>query len=359
MNNMYKLFSGIVAIAAMSMLFSCEGPAGPAGKDGEDGVDGIDGTDGTPGVAGNLSCLVCHTQENMDAINNQYAISGHGIGAYVAYTSGAGRAACVQCHTHEGFLYLLENVPNADHSGNPAVPTDIYNATKVGCETCHNNHGSLEDDIEAPIRTIAAVTAIADNSVIDFENNSNLCANCHQSRTSYLASEAIDSVKIGGVMVAVADGNVGISSSRTGPHHGPQSNILMGTVGYGSSSKATHSSLGCTTCHMGESDGVEGGHTFFPSVENCTSCHNGATDFDINGAQTEFDTRMAAIKAKLVEKGIVVDATDLAVVGQYPLAEFKAYWNWISLKEDLSRGVHNPGYTNTMLTVAETGLGLK
>ncbi|HAM99117.1 MAG TPA: hypothetical protein DCQ26_10965 [Marinilabiliales bacterium] len=349
MNKMYKLFSGVVAIAAMSMLVSCEGPAGPAGAD---------GTDGTDGVAGNLSCLECHTQENMDAIQSQYSISGHGIGAYVAYTSGSGRAACVQCHTHEGFLYVLEGVPNADHSGNPAVPTDIYNATKVGCETCHSNHGSLEDSIEAPIRTIAPVIAIADSSVIDFENNSNLCANCHQSRASYLASEALDSVKVGGVMVAVADGNVGISSSRTGPHHGPQSNMLMGTVGYGTSSQGTHSGLGCTACHMGESDGAEGGHTFFPSVENCTGCHEGLANFDHNGKQTEFDNRMAAIRTKLIEKGIVVESTDLAVVGQYPLAEFKAYWNWVSLKEDLSHGVHNPGYTNTMLTIAEAGLGI-
>jgi len=350
---MYKFFSGVVAIVAMSMLVSCEGPEGPAGK------DGVDGTDGTDGVAGNLSCLECHTQVNMDAIQSQYSISGHGVGAYVAYTSGAGRAACVQCHTNEGFLYVLEGVPNADHSGNPAIATEIFNATKIGCETCHSNHGSLEDGIEAPIRTVASVTAIADGTVIDFENNSNLCANCHQSRESYQKQEAVDSVKVGANWVQVADGNVGIASSRVGPHHGPQSNMMVGVLGYGTSSKATHSDLGCTSCHMGESNGEEGGHTFFPSLENCTGCHAGATSFDINGKQASFDTRMAAIKAKLVEKGIVVDATGLAVVGQYPLADFKGYWNWISMKEDLSRGVHNPGYTNTMLTTAEVSLGLK
>jgi len=350
MKRMYSLFLSLAAFAALSIFTSCEGPAGPAGKD---------GTDGTPGVAGNLSCLECHTEANMDAIQSEYAGSGHGIGAYVAYTSGAGRAACVRCHTHEGFVYFLEEVPNADHSGNPAVATDIYNATKIGCETCHSNHGSLEDSLEPPIKTVAPVTAIADASVINFENNSNLCANCHQSRESYATAEAVDSVKVGGVMVAVADGNVGVSSSRTGPHHGPQGNMLMGTLGYGTSSKATHSGLGCTACHMGESDGSEGGHTFKPGLENCKTCHSDITDFDYHGKQTDFDTRMVAIRAKLVEKGIIVDATDLAVVGQYPLGEFKAYWNWVSLKEDKSKGVHNPAYSNTMLTVAESGLGLK
>jgi hypothetical protein len=345
MKKMYNVLLGVAAIVAMSFFVSCEGPAGPAG------TDGVDGTDGTPGVAGNLSCLECHTQAGMDAIENEYATSGHGLAAYVAYTSGANRAACAQCHNNEGFLYYLSATPGG-------VVTDIFNATKVSCETCHGNHASLEDGIEAPIRTIAPVTAIADGTVIDFGNNSNLCANCHQSRASYAASEAIDSVKVGGVMVKVEAGNVGIASSRTGPHHGPQANMLVGVLGYGNSATHAHTALGCTSCHMGESNGTEGGHTFFPSIENCKGCHSGATDFNIDEAQSNFDTRMAAIRAKLVEKGIIVDATGLAVVGQYPLAEFKAYWNWISLKEDLSRGVHNPTYINTMLTVAEAGLGL-
>jgi hypothetical protein len=350
MNKMFKFLTGVVAIAAVSMLVSCEGPEGPAGK------DGMDGTDGTDGVAGNLSCLECHTQVNMDAIQSQYSVSGHGIAAYVAYTAGAGRASCAGCHNNEGFLYYLD----APATG---VITDVLNATRIDCETCHGNHGSLEDGIEAPIRTVDAVTAIADGTVIDFKNNSNLCANCHQSRASYMASEAIDSVNMGTTAapnwVQVTDGNVGIASSRTGPHHGPQANMLVGVLGYGTTSTASHTALGCTACHMGESDGEEGGHTFFPGVDKCTTCHAGATTFDIGGKQTAFDTRMTAIRAKLVEKGIVVDATSLAKVGQYPLADFKGYWNWICLKEDLSRGVHNPGYTNTMLTTAEVSLGLK
>ena len=195
---------------------------------------------------------------------------------------------------------------------------------------------------------------------MDFDNNSNLCANCHQSRASYQQSEAITTVTIGGVPTTVTDGFVGITSSRTGPHHGPQANILFGQLGYGTSSiNNDHKELGCVGCHMGESSGTEGGHTFFPNVENCKTCHTSATNFDIGGTQTSFDTRMTAIRAKLVEGGILVDASGLAVVGIYPDALFKGYWNWIFLSEDQSRGVHNPGYTETMLATAEANLGLK
>ena len=38
---------------------------------------------------------------------------------------------------------------------------DIPFPTKISCATCHGNHESLEDGITAPLRTVAAITAIS------------------------------------------------------------------------------------------------------------------------------------------------------------------------------------------------------
>lgn len=348
-----------VLMMALMLLFtiSCEGPDGADGvdgingMDGADGADGMDGSDGADGAAGNLSCLGCHTQLRMDEITADYETSVHGEGARAPRGTSA---SCARCHSSEGFIAFV-NAPTADQAGIP-VPS------RISCVTCHGNHRSLEDDITAPLRSTAPIVAIADESgatTFDFGNASNLCGTCHQSRRGYDYYEALDSVSIDGVMTEVGAGNVGINSSHAGPHHGPQTNVLFGDGGYGTSSEATHSGLGCTTCHMG----AEESHTFNPEVATCNTsgCHTGATDFDINGKQASFDTRMAAIAEALVAAGALGgDATE----GYHPAvsivteAQFKAFWNYMYCYEDHSHGVHNPGYISTMLGQAEALLGL-
>ena len=62
----YKSFSKLLllGLSFVFVLASCtkEGPMGLPGADGTDGIDGADGQDG------NQTCLVCHSQANMDAI---------------------------------------------------------------------------------------------------------------------------------------------------------------------------------------------------------------------------------------------------------------------------------------------------
>ncbi|MEN8249585.1 MAG: hypothetical protein ABFS32_11680 [Bacteroidota bacterium] len=372
----------VLAISAMAFAFvtSCEGPEGPAGADGTDGTNGVDGIDGQNG---NVSCLVCHSQSSMDALNALYALSGHNAAGAVAYAGG--RASCAKCHSHEGFSNYLAATPGAD-------AIDIAYPTRIGCKTCHSTHTSLEADITAPMATTAAVTAITDGSTFDFVNNSNLCANCHQSRKDgdsydkYTDAQSFTRKFTGDNIAAYttsANGPAGsatlnatsdtltvvfdvptthvyISSSHAGPHHGPQANVLFGIGGYGSGSTGTHSTLGCVSCHLGTAGTTEGGHSFIPNVDNCTSCHTGATDFDWHGKQTSFDTRLAAIEAALeTAHAIHVDAGEVhPMYSSITREEFKAFWNFMILLEDASRGVHNPGYTETLLTSAETNLGL-
>lgn len=324
--NISILFS-VLGLFVFMIQTGCEGPAGPAGAD------------------ANSSCLECHSEAGMMTINASYEKSGHYAAEAVGYAGG--RGSCTPCHSHEQFMNYMEATPGADF-------VDIAYPTKIKCQTCHEDHSNLEEPIAVPLTTMEPVTGIADGMVYDFEGSSNLCAQCHQSRRGYDYYEALDSVKIDDVMTAVGDGMVAINSSHAGPHHGPQVTTLFGQGGYGTSETHAHTSVGCTGCHMGETGDDEGGHSFKPNPDNCTQCH-GAIEFP------NFDSRMEAIAAKLVEVGALSgDAEEgyhptVSIVKQ---AEFEAFWNYMMLYEDHSRGAHNPAYFKTLLSRAEANLGI-
>ena len=66
----------IVLFAVLALFFiGCEGAEGPAGADGADGADGIAGVDGTDGADGNVTCLVCHSDENLALKQHEFAAS--------------------------------------------------------------------------------------------------------------------------------------------------------------------------------------------------------------------------------------------------------------------------------------------
>ncbi|NQV15334.1 hypothetical protein HQ531_07740 [bacterium] len=345
-----------ILMMALMVMFtvSCEGPAGA------DGAEGAVGAVGPEGPAATLACLDCHSAANMDGIEEMYALSQHSIGATTAYAGG--RADCSRCHSSEGFRNFLAATPGVD-------PSDIDYQTVISCATCHANHRSLEDDLDVPLRTVAPIVGIADGTIYDFEGPSNLCGTCHQSRRAYTYYEEIDSVWTDDVNgddsldFVVPEGSVYINSSHAGPHHGPQVNTLFGDGGYGTSSVGTHASAGCTTCHMGEAGLTEGGHSFWPNVDNCMECHTTVTDMAafLEEKQAAFNTRLGAIAEALVVAGALSgDATEgyhphVAVVTE---DVFKAFYNYMVMYEDHSHGVHNPGYFNTLLTGAELWLGL-
>ncbi|MES0338425.1 MAG: hypothetical protein ABUK15_00005 [Anaerolineales bacterium] len=143
-----------------------------------------------------------------------------------------------------------------------------------------------------------------------------------------------------------------ITSSHWGPHHGPQSSMLLGVAGAGvEGSPSAHFTMvadTCVSCHVGEG----GDHTFEPDVAACTGCHADAEDFDVNGLQTEVEALTADLGEKLEAAGLLLDGHPNP--GTFPAAQTQAAWNWIYIVlEDKSLGVHNPAYTKAML---EAGL---
>jgi hypothetical protein len=150
-----------------------------------------------------------------------------------------------------------------------------------------------------------------------------------------------------------------ITSTHWGPHHGPQSAMLMGLAGAGdvTGNAASHYTLvegTCVTCHMGENDD----HTFDPDIAACQSCHSGIEEFDFSGLQTEVQEGLDQLETALIAKGWL-DEEGHPTVTQVPEAEAAALWNWIYIAhEDKSLGVHNPAYTRALIQAGLDALGL-
>ena len=105
---------------------------------------------------------------------------------------------------------------------------------------------------------------------------------------------------------------------------------------------------------MGESSNEEeGDHTWMPTQESCTECHtNGAPD-EIAG----YTVGMATLKNLLMDTGILLE-NNRTVPGLYDAAVAEACWNYKTLLEDSSNGIHNPAYATALLLNSIEVLGI-
>jgi hypothetical protein len=336
--NSRKLFAIALLGLFVIILAACagaQGEPGPAGPAGPAGPQGPAGPAGEAPSAADLSCTTCHNDTTLiTGKETAWAESMHGTGeAYVRGTS----ASCAGCHSGGAFSAMIAAglTPDTVENGDP-------DPTRQDCRTCHQVHTSYTSDDWA-LETTDPVTLYAVEGVTFDGGEGNLCANCHQPRS--LAGDPVD-------------GMIEVTSTHWGPHHGPQSAMLLGVAGAGDvegapSSHATLVENTCVSCHMGE--GAD--HTFEPSVAACQSCHSGITNFDVNGTQTEVQEKLDELEAALVAKGLL-DEEGEPVVGTYPAAEAQALWNWIYIAhEDKSLGVHNATYTRALLDASLAALG--
>ncbi|MHA7109763.1 hypothetical protein ACRTDU_06530 [Sunxiuqinia elliptica] len=310
---------------------------GPPGLDGADGADGADGSDGADG---HVTCLVCHGGDNIEAIQGQFAMSVHKSGVNAVAYAGA-RASCAACHSHEGFVQYAEF---GEVFGNITSP----NAWE--CGTCHGLHDSFDSDDYALRLTDPVAPIFNDAITMDLQGNSNLCANCHQSRRAEPNE------------TNPGEETFYISSTHYGPHHGAQANVVAG-VGFaeidGSSpypeagSNFHLNQASCVGCHMAEFSSGQGGHSWIPNVDACNDCHDAnLEDYNYGGVQTEMHESLAELRDLLLDRGVIAGNEEDGfhpVVGTYPMIEARAFFNWVGLEEDRSLGVHNPKYVRALL----------
>ncbi|MHC4329683.1 MAG: hypothetical protein ACYSWW_16340, partial [Planctomycetota bacterium] len=167
----------------------------------------------------------------------------------------------------------------------------------------------------------------------------NLCANCHQPRRAIAAADPND--------------NIAVTSTHWGPHHGPQSAMLLGLGGAGEvvGKPSFHTKMvadTCVTCHIGP----DMDHSFVANA-GCAECHG--EDFDNDSKQAEVEALIVQLHDLLEAKGLYHDGHP--VVGIYPAAQAEALWNYIFIAiEDASLGVHNPSYTRDLLNASIAAL---
>ncbi len=378
--NLFYFITAIVFGLALT-ISSCtkEGPAGPAGANGTNGTNGVDGSDGTPGVDANTHCLTCHTAQMMGDIDAAFAETKHAIGGSWARGNSA---SCGRCHSHDGFVEFAR-------SGEEIAAAV---STPVACGTCHADHASLEEDMTAPMRAVGPVVAVVDGETIFEHGMGNLCATCHQARRDGDSYDGLtepetftrtftgDDIEVyttaafgpagyselngtGDTLTVVFDvplTHVYVNSTHAGPHHGPEANMFAGISGYPANGivfdRDHHTD--CAGCHLGN-EAIGYGHSFAPDIAACNECHGEAVDLE--GMQADVTARMTAIGMKLAEIHAIhfdEEFTPHPMYSSLPRAQFQAFWNFMYIFEDKSAGVHNPDFTEQMLTLAETNLGL-
>jgi len=309
------------------------------------------------------NCFTCHSDQDFTLLHaqDQFAVSIHATGE----TSERNRlnasyySSCEKCHTHEGFV---ANVAGMSADGD--------HFTHIDCFTCHAPHTNGD----LTLRTVTAV-ALENGDMYDL-GSSNLCVSCHMSREN-VDEAVVDSVEM---------------SSRYGPHHSNQGDMLIGTnayeyTGYTYSSSWHGQNIddGCVTCHMAAktSLGEIGGHTFNVAyfdeddekVENtaaCVGCHSTLEEFNIDfpadadydwdgeaeGVQMEVTGLIDSLTVLLFNAGLVeYDAEDdeYSPIGDLVVPDADsagAVFNWAFVHEDRSYGIHNTDYAVGLLQSA-------
>jgi hypothetical protein len=342
----------IVVVLSVLILAACagqegpqgppgpEGPAGPAGPEGPPGPEGPAGPAGPAGpegpagevaeiMAADLTCTECHTDNTLvTGKAATWSVSRHGTGeAFLRGTS----SSCAGCHSGGGFSARIAAGLNPDEveEGDP-------NPTRQDCRACHQIHTTYTE-ADFALETTDPVALYAVEGATYDGGEGNLCVNCHQPRRGFPEAE---------------DGMITGITEHWGPHHGPQSAMLLGVAGAGveGSPSAHYRSVEdtCVACHMGENRS----HTFEPDVAACQECHGDVENFDIEGVQTEVQAMLDELGDLLVAEGVLSEngPEGHPIVEEAPENVALALYNWIYVShEDKSLGVHNPDYTMDLL----------
>jgi hypothetical protein len=320
------------ATGLVALLSEAEGPQGPQGAQGLQGEVGATGLIGPQGPAGDEACQTCHNETTLIFLNKLWwEQSGHGTGE--SYVRGT-RSSCAGCHSSEGFIELVVAgiQPNEVEEG-------IAMPTPPNCRTCHWIHNDFTED-DFALTTTDPVTFFVSGDVFD-GGSGTLCANCHQPRRGFPEAE---------------NGEVEVSSTHWGSHHGAQAAVLIGVGGAGEPGEPAPGHYAvedeqvaedtCATCHMGPNQY----HDWAPDEDYCQiECHEDIEDFDFNYENVQDD-----VHALFDELGELLEAAHMLhdghpVVGFYPKAQAAALWNYIIVLEDGSYGVHNSEYTKRIL----------
>jgi predicted CXXCH cytochrome family protein len=220
----------------------------------------------------------------------------------------AQQAECAKCHEAKTALLYLSG------EANPVMPDPVNPIWNLPCATCHAPHsdssfspGHLRSDMEQ------------------------ICMLCHTDQGATIGSIP----------------------------YSPQREMYLGEGGHEFPGYAYPSSLhylimmdNCMTCHMYTQvyfspDTIAiTGHSFYPDVRACQSCHVNANNFNIGGIQTDIEEALGDLEELLTLAQQSGDTLSTEYQG--------ALFNYYFVENDLSLGVHNAEYAESLLEASIT-----
>jgi hypothetical protein len=287
-------------------------------------------------------CAQCHDSKPNHVRSAEWNNSRHAVSVEET------EAGCVRCHTPKGFANFV--------AGKPAVATEWE---AISCAGCHDPHDATKPH---QLRNVSEVKLMDKKTVITEGGAGLLCMDCHMTRrdaTNYVEITA--------------------GSSRFGPHHGPQADMLVGAnaITYGKNiPSSAHRDVvedSCAACHMQSVASTNaafthvGGHTFSTTWEGgtngpvhltgaCIQCHGDVESFDfqrqdydgdgvVDGVQTEVKHLLNKLAMLLPPVG----QPTVTITTNYTKPQLKAVYNYQFVLEDGSFGVHNLSYAVGLL----------
>jgi hypothetical protein len=272
--------------------------------------------------------------------------------------------SCGRCHSGSARLTMLKG-------GDPLTVTNDANVGLV-CVTCHNPHQVTENpyQLRNPLSSTNNYFITTSGAFTNQYNpNINLCAQCHNHR-----------------------GATWTSTSRP-PHHSPQYNILLGSVGELKTGTATYQPAAhgtdipnqCVGCHMQTQDAAGAqpavtGHSFQVNNYNvCLQCHpypellatfvTGSVADQIEELKIDLDIWATTKAPAALRTKYGVMAWEYTTPGelstgssgptsteqsQIPDNIRKARYNLYLVLHDGSYGVHNGPFVSSLLDNART-----
>ena len=309
-------------------------------------------------------CMQCHDAPNNHSIGRFWSESFHAT--MPLSDAEASRTACFPCHNGPSLAAVQANPAKPDYSKTPFLAS-------ISCQSCHDPHSNAN---EAQLR-IAQAQPLMNGYVIKGGGMGNLCMTCHRGRYD-------SKVKV--------EAQARVFGNRFYNHYSPQTDMLWGTNAYefgtDLSGLTTHGGVenACVTCHMSERR--LGTSSYRPNhamamvdankkdiVKGCIECHGEIEEFNdiramydydgnsiIEGTMTEIDSLMAQLKAVLpldATGEVVTSNADSMLVKNHSkwaldngLTLLGAMWNYSTVKQDFSHGMHNAKYAVAILKVS-------
>jgi hypothetical protein len=317
-------------------------------------------------------CGSCHEGEHHPTYS-EWDESGHGsILENPEMVGEAARAACAKCHNGAVAKDYLNDPVNFVPP--TSAPTDTLDIT---CVVCHDAHGN---DNKSNLRNAVLDVALPDG-VHPEAGAGRLCIACHNQRRT----------------PSDIEGQINDGTSRLGPHHSVQGDMLAGSGAYEAvnpafsfaTSKHVMIQDGCISCHNHHIPFAPGvpaytGHEFKPVKEACQPCHGTLDSFEsvaakddydgdgqVEGVQLEVKGLMFALAETIVEATPADSTADRATLqAALPANEDEAWdgfigavgpaanstrdqrmaaYNLAFVAYDQSKGVHNAVYSIQLL----------